>query len=168
MMQQYEPVSLQEAHYRDMAWMYFTGANYITDRESLKGSGYIDLKMRHWSLGLRIVEFKVWRNASRTDVVKQLLDYLTDFEKEGYIFMVENTVKSVVDDYKTIVEDPETGIIGEVTTIKSEQQGTYVYYRSEHEHQGKTKTLYHFILPINHYIKKAQARAEQAQTKSHQ
>jgi hypothetical protein len=136
-----------EDPYRNWIWHWFKKHGYQAERETLKGSGHIDLKVIHPSIGTKVIEFKGWWNDKKKDVIKQTCKYLTEFEDEAVIFIVNNTRKNIVDEYKAIVADPSIKLIGDFEEVQSIPNSDYRYYRTRHNFNGCEKTIYHFIFP---------------------
>ena len=134
-----------EDPYRNFIWIWFRTAGYQAERETLKGTGHIDLKINHPSTGSKVIEFKGWWNAKKKDVIQQTIKYLTEFEDEGYIFMINSTGRSIIDSYKKIVSDPATSVIDNLSAVIDERNSPYTYYVSSHDCNGVKKKIYHFI-----------------------
>lgn len=136
-----------ESAFRYWFQMAFIMAGYSAEPEPEKGNGRIDLKVSHPSMANKIIEFKGWWNNDKNNVVNQLRSYLTDFEQEGYVFMISNKKIAIEDDYKKLITAGEMKYIqGTWSEIIIEPSG-YTYYRSEHNFTRK-KTVFHFILSI--------------------
>jgi hypothetical protein len=136
-----------ESSFRYWFQMCFEMKGYIAEPEPQKGSGRIDLKVTHSTISNKIIEFKGWWNGDKKDIITQLYGYLTDFEGDGYIFMINNTRESIVDKYKEIIVPSEMKYIdGTWEEIQYKQTG-FSYYKSQHNFI-KTKTVYHFIFSL--------------------
>ena len=92
---------------------------------------------------VKVVEFKGWWNPKRKTVVQQTCKYLTDFEGDNYIFMINHGTKNIEAAYKLIVEAAATGY--KKNTWKVHKISSFVYFTSIHKHRAKDKTIYHFI-----------------------
>jgi hypothetical protein len=138
----------REDPYRNWIWRWFRKLDYQAERETLKGTGHIDLKIIHPSIGTKVIEFKGWWNDKRKQVIQQTCKYLTEFEEEAFIFIINSAGNSIVEEYKNIVESVDTGITEEFIEIISELNKNYKYYRSVHNYNGSRKIIYHFIFPI--------------------
>lgn len=122
-------------------------AGYNAEPEPEKGNGRIDLKVSHPSTANKIIEFKGWWNNDRRNVVNQLRGYLTDFEREGHVFMINNKRASIEEEYKEIIMAEEMSYTpGTWLEVVIEPSG-YLYLKSEHNFIRK-KTVYHFIISI--------------------
>jgi hypothetical protein len=132
-----------EAPYRNAMWRWFRQLKYKTEREALKGPGHIDLKVYTDDDELKVVEFKGWWNHKKKTVVQQTCNYLTDFEGDGYIFMINHTKTNIEEAYKLIVRDRATGY--KQNSWKPHKVAAFVYFTSIHKHRAKEKLIYHFI-----------------------
>lgn len=84
----------------------------IITAEEEKGVGKIDLKIVNKILGTKIIEFKGWWNQSKYNTVEQICNYLTEFEKVGYIFMINHLKnKDITSDYKKMIISNEINYI---------------------------------------------------------
>ena len=137
----------REDPYRNWVWSWFRKLEYQAERETLKGTGHIDLKVIHPSIGTKVIEFKGWWNDKRKEVIQQTCKYLTEFEEEAFTFIINHSGNSIIEEYKSIVENADTGIVGELTEVVSEPNKNYKYYRSTHNYNGSSKVIYHFIFP---------------------
>jgi len=107
---------------------------------------YMDLKVVRSGAPDRIIEFKGWWNADKIDAPQQLCSYLTDFEREGYIFMINDCKRKQIDhDYQAMVMRPAMNYI--TGSWRSQQHGytDFYFHRSCHQFEGKIKTINHFI-----------------------
>jgi hypothetical protein len=138
-----------EAEFRDWFITWFSARRYLAESESEKGNGRVDLKIQHPAIGKKIIEFKGWWNNQKHKAVEQLCNYLTEFEGDCYIFMINHTKQNIVEAYKSIITHPETGYIpGSWQLIPFLQTG-FSYYSTEHTTHGKTKRLYYFIFAVH-------------------
>jgi hypothetical protein len=136
-----------ESAFRYWFQMAFIMAGYIAEPEPEKGNGRIDLKVLHQSIANKIIEFKGWWNNDKRNVINQLESYLTDFEQDGYVFMINNKRTSIEKEYKEIIMAEEMNYIpGSWSEIRIEPSG-YMYFKSEHKFICK-KTVYHFIFSV--------------------
>lgn len=97
-------------------------------------------------------EFKLWYNDDKRQIVEQICSYLTDFNKYGFIIMI-NTCKQkkIEEKYENIVKQPEMKYQEE--TWMPIKYNDYYFYRSIHEFNA-IKEIYHFIINPNRIIKK--------------
>ena len=137
----------REDPYRNWIWRWFRNLNYQAERETLKGTGHIDLKVIHPSIGTNVIEFKGWWNDKRKQVIQQTCKYLTEFEEEAFIFIINDSGRNIIEEYRSIVENIDTGIIEEFSELSADIQKNYKYYRSIHYYNGSKKIIYHFIFP---------------------
>lgn len=131
--------------------------NYFTARypeatvtaEEEKGSGRIDLKISHKSFGDKIVEFKGWWNEDKKKSPEQISSYLTDFEKEGYVFMINHLEKKdITNDYKEFIIQPSMKYIPHSWQEHKFNNTDMNYYESKHQFSVKEKTIYHFVFNV--------------------
>lgn len=106
----------------------------------------MDLKFYHPGMPHKVIEFKGWWNFDKKDVAKQTVGYLTDFEGEGYIFMINHLpVTDIAGKYRDLLEKPEMAYEAGSWTAWPVDNSAYTYYSSRHRFGGQTKLLYHFI-----------------------
>lgn len=116
--------------------------------EEEQGDGYIDLRVIRRGSPDRVIEFKGWWNSDKLEAPEQLCRYLTDFESEGYIFMINHLKKTSIDEkYKTIVTSPAMCYIPD-SWVTYQRVKDLNFYASRHQFDGKEKTVYHFIFNI--------------------
>ena len=93
-----------------------------------------------------VIEFKGWWNPKRNMVVQQACKYLTDFEGDAYIFLINDKKTNIERDYKKIVEDRATGYLK--GTWASHKVSSFVYFTTKHKSGAKEKTIFHFIYNV--------------------
>lgn len=114
--------------------------------EEEKGDGRIDLKIADKKLGEKIIEFKGWWNHDKKNAAEQICSYLTDFEKDGYIFMINHLqTKEISNDYKALITQPSMRYIEGSWREHKHENTDLVYFESKHQFAVKEKTIYHFI-----------------------
>lgn len=96
--------------------------------------------------GAKTFEFKIWGRNDYKDVVTQLYNYLTDFENEGFVFMINKNKSSIDSMYIDNLKREETGYIDSSFKVKN-LEGFSIYI-SKHKIHTKIKTIYHFIFNI--------------------
>jgi hypothetical protein len=140
-------VSLLETDFRDIFYRTF-GLSYDIEisAEALSRVGRTDLQIESHKFGTKTFEFKIWGSNDYKNVVKQIYEYLTDFEKEGYIFMVNKNIGTIKDEYEANLKRNEMGYI--VDSFETLMIGSFEFYKSKHKISVETKTLYHFIYNI--------------------
>ncbi len=130
--------------------------NYeCSDNEVEKGNKRIDLKLEDSNkLPHRIIiEFKGWWNRDKYDVVEQCLSYMTDFENNAVVFMINHLESNINKKYKEkVVLKSKSYTVDSWAEIKYKQTG-YTYFKSQHVINDRTKTLYHFIVSPKIYCK---------------
>ena len=139
---------LDESPFRYCFVTWLTAKGYTTESESAKGFGRIDLKVQHPSIGKKIVEFKGWWNTDKPGITGQVQSYLTDFEGEGFIFMINNRKTDITDKYRQMITKPETGYIHNSWENLPFTPTDFVYFKSIHRIGTKEKALYHFIYSV--------------------
>lgn len=122
----------------------------LVTAEEEKGDGRIDLKVSHKSFGDKIIEFKGWWNQDKKSSAKQVCGYLTDFENDGYIFMINHLErKEIVADYKALVTDSSMNYIADSWREHRYENTNMIYYQSKHIFSVKEKTVFHFVFNVN-------------------
>jgi hypothetical protein len=136
-----------EHEFRNWFTPWFESKYASVSAEPEKGNGRIDLKIEDPTVGTKIVEFKGWWNNDKKNLINQLTDYLTEFDSEGYIFMINHLKnKNIVERYKEIIMSPETKCLSwdELPYLET----GYKYYVSRHAF-GQEKTIYHVIYGVH-------------------
>jgi len=119
----------------------------IVTAEEQQGSGYMDLRITRMGSMDKIIEFKGWWNWDKVDTPQQICTYLTDFEKEGYVVIINHLKRTEIDEkYKNIVTGPNMNYVVDSWTPYRYQQTEVHFYQSRHQFDGKKKIIYHFIL----------------------
>ncbi len=121
----------------------------VISAEEQKGNGRIDLKLTQKPFGVKIVEFKGWWNYSKKKTPEQLCSYLTDFEKEGYIFMINHLPEDILDAYKVLVTHDSMKYVSDSWKEHKVENADISYYESRHKFSVKEKTIYHFIFNVH-------------------
>ena len=137
-----------EAPFRDWFNDWFSGRKYRAEVEAPKGNGRIDLRVCNTECGEKIIEFKGWWNENRKDVVKQVNNYLTEFEGDAYIFMINHLKSPIIDKYKIMLCKNIYGYVEDTWQAITFGTTDYLYYSSIHKIGNKSKTVYHFIFTI--------------------
>jgi len=102
---EYEIVSItnsgkrNEDNYRDYFKNFLEGADFICIPEQKHQRNYIDLKVRDKSDNVFKMEFKIWSNPDTKEVVKQIRKYLSQFDKVGFIFIINSNESSIIEKY---------------------------------------------------------------------
>lgn len=135
-----------EAPFRDWFSTWFEARGYKMVREALIGNKRIDLKISHTSIWKKIIEFKGWWwESNRKTVIQQTLNYLTEFEGEGYIFIINHKKENIVEQYKVIITEQETEYKADSWEEFPFGTSAFLYYRTVHLKNGKPKEIYHLI-----------------------
>ncbi len=136
----------KEQPFRDWFSTCFKMAGYNIQRESLKGNGKIDLKVEHNATGKKIIEFKGWWNRKNNKkVIEQTCKYLTQFEDDGYIFMINPSMDDITEKYKSLVTSPQTGYLSGSWDPVFHNNTSFVTYRSFHKFGSNRKEIHHII-----------------------
>lgn len=138
----------KEAAFRNWFLDFFTARypNNITTAEEEKGKGRIDLKIHSKENGDKIIEFKGWWNQTKTKTVEQVCSYLTDFETDGYIVMINhNKNKDISEEYKQIILNDNSGFAQNSWEQHKIKNTDLYYFKSTHKYRIKEKIIYHFI-----------------------
>lgn len=140
---------LLEAPFQYYFKTFFASIYDSVEAEPQKGNGRIDLKIRDKTIGIKIVEFKGWWHSSKNTIVEQICNYLTDFEKEGYIFIINNNkTKNIINDYKDLITVKETNYITDSWESIIFNKSNFEYFFSRHRLLNKEKIIYHFIFNV--------------------
>jgi hypothetical protein len=117
------------------------------EAEPEKSNGRIDLKIQDKKLNSSvIIEFKGWWNKDKYNITQQTLGYLTDFEKEGFVFMINhNKKKNIDEEYKSKIIVPQSHYIENSWKEIKYKETDFTFYISEHRFNKKIKILNHFI-----------------------
>jgi hypothetical protein len=130
----------------------FFAARYpdaIVTVEEQQGKGHMDLRIVTIGSPDKIVEFKGWWNSHKANTAAQICNYLTDFEKDGYVVMINHLKTTpIVDGYKAIITNPAMNYIPNSWVAHQFGQTDVYFYQSKHRFDGKEKTLYHFLLNV--------------------
>lgn len=135
---------LLEADFRNIIYYKFGSIQDFTiSAEALSRVGRTDLQLESNKFGTKTFEFKIWGSNDYKDVVKQIYEYLTDFEDSGFIFMVNKNKKSIDDDYIKNLKSNDMGYIS--NSLQKKEMNNYNIFISKHKIHVKEKTIYHFI-----------------------
>ncbi len=136
-----------EAQFRNWFKTYFVGKYSYVNAESEKGNGRIDLKIEDPKIDTKIIEFKGWWNNDKKQVVSQISSYLTDFESDGYIIIINDKRKNVENEYFEIIKSDSIRYVQDTYQVRNINSG-YKYFISKHSDNIRTKKLYHFIINV--------------------
>lgn len=138
-----------EALFRDWFKTFFAAKYNSVNSEPEKGNGRIDLKIQDIIIGTIIIEFKGWWNTDKKYVTKQIMSYLTDFEINGYIIMINHCKKkNIAENYISLIKTKELGYIDNSFEEKNYRDTGFKYYITKHYDEIRTKTLNHFIINV--------------------
>lgn len=135
-----------ESLFRDILSFYLKGAGYKTIAESKKGANRIDLKILKNSDVFKI-EFKGWWNNDKKDIVNQINQYLTDFDNDGFVFMVNDKQKNIKNEYFELIANDISHYVK--NSLKKEFIDNFeVYCTTHYSTDSHEKKLYHFVFNI--------------------
>lgn len=103
----------------------------------------------------KVIEFKGWWNNDKKLIINQICSYLTEFESEGFIFMINDKHLDITKKYKEMIQSPAMNFIENSWTEISVEPSGYSYFISKHNISRKGKTIYHFIFPIHQITNEA-------------
>ncbi len=139
-----------EGAFRDWFDTYFGGSGFSTSAvEVAHGRKRIDLVIYGKGGRARVIEFKGWWNRDSKNVIDQIIQYLTDFEGDGYIFLVNHLKRDIVQSYSSMVKNEESGYQPGSWSTKRYLDTDFRYYVSKHKKHNRMKTIYHFIYRIH-------------------
>ncbi|MBI0400402.1 hypothetical protein [Cyclobacterium marinum] len=136
-----------EAQFRNWFKTYFVGKYSYVNAEPEKGSGRIDLKIEDPKINTKIIEFKGWWNNDKKQIVSQISSYLTDFESDGYIIIINDKRKNVENEYFEKIKSDSIKYVKGTYQVCHSSSG-YKYFISQHFDNIRTKMLYHFIINV--------------------
>ena len=135
---------LLEADFRNIIYYNFgLSLDITTSAEALSRIGRTNLQLESNKFGTKTFEFKIWGSNDYKDVVKQIYEYLTDFEDVGFIFMVNKNKKSIDDEYIKNLQSSDMGYIS--NSLEKKDLHGYTIFISRHKIYVKEKRIYHFI-----------------------
>lgn len=136
----------REHLFRDWFSTWFYARRYETNSEPIKGKGHIDLRLTHSDVGLKIIEFKGWWNQDKKQIIHQLYKYLTQFEGDAYIVMINYTHRNIITSYKKLITTRENGYIPRSWKQIKYRRTSFTYFRTLHNLGPHSKNVYHFII----------------------
>jgi hypothetical protein len=140
-----------ELEFRDWFIPWFRAKYDYANSETEKGNLRVDLKIEDNIIGKKIIEFKGWWNPDKREIIDQLTNYMTEFDRTGYIFMINNLSKgkrgSIAKKYEALISNPVMNF--KTWTEIPHKKTDYKYYRSTHRYFGSDKEIYHFIFRLN-------------------
>lgn len=137
-----------EAPFRNWFKTFFSSKFEIVNAEPEKGNGRIDLKIEDSSIGTKIIEFKGWWNFDKKEIVNQIISYMTDFETDGYVIIINNTRKKIENDYFELIKSESVRYLENSFQEIILQNSDFRYFISTHKDDLKAKRIYHFIFNI--------------------
>lgn len=98
-------IALQEESFRDSIGLFFS-AIFGDSSEEWRKEGRTDLIIKMNDNGQKIIEFKIWGRNDYKEVVQQITErYLTEFDSDGYIIMVNGNKNLITDKYIEYITD---------------------------------------------------------------
>ncbi len=144
-----QKIKKDEFLFRDWFKTYFSVKYQTVNAESEKGNGRIDLKIQDKNVGTKIIEFKGWWNDDKKNVTTQIINYLTDFENDGYIIIINhNKRKNISKDYLKLIETEEMGYVKNSLIREKFTNTDFEYFTTYHSDKIRTKSISHFILNV--------------------
>ncbi|TXJ28086.1 MAG: hypothetical protein E6Q24_07095 [Chitinophagaceae bacterium] len=140
----------RETLFRDWFNTFLSGRfkDAIISAEEEKGNGCIDLKINYPGMGIYVIEFKGWWNYDKGQLPEQVCGYLTDFEKSGYVFMINHCKeKDIAEEYKKLIISSAQYIVNSWVERKIDNTD-YSYYVSRHKYGPKEKEIIHFLFNV--------------------
>jgi len=139
-----------ESQFRDYFQTWFKSVYGNVVPECRKGNDRIDLVIEHHSFGKKKIEFKGWWNNDKKDLPQQLYKYLTDFESEGFVFMINHLKETdVTEKYKKMVLAETLQFVPNSWETHKYKNTGFTYFSSRHKFGNKEKTIFHFIYRLH-------------------
>lgn len=139
-------VALQEENFRDTIGFFFSAVFDVSSEEWRK-EGRTDLIIKMNDNGQRIIEFKIWGRNDYKEVVQQITErYLTEFDSDGYIIMVNGNKNSITDKYIEYITDEKAGYID--NSLNKYTISNFDYYETRHKTAFSEYKIFHFIYNI--------------------
>ncbi len=139
-------IALQEENFRDTIGFFFSAVFDVSSEEWRK-EGRTDLIIKMNDNGQKIVEFKIWGRNDYKEVVQQVTErYLTEFDSDGYIIMVNGNKNSITDKYIEYITDEEAGYID--NSLNKYTVSNFDYYETRHKTAFSEYKIFHFIYNI--------------------
>lgn len=136
-----------EAQFRNWFKTYFSSKYASVNAEPEKGNGRIDLKIEDSKVNTKIIEFKGWWNNDKKQVISQISNYLTDFESDGFIIIINDKKKNIEKEYFEIIKSDSIKYEQNTYQVRK-TESDYKYFISHHYDNIRTKKLYHFIINV--------------------
>jgi len=136
-----------EGGFRDFFQVILEAKGYTTEAEPQTSVWKIDLKVMHPKLTTKIVEFKGWWNDDKKNIINQLHRYLTEFDDEGYVFIINHTSRNIIDKFKDIVCNVKMNYVADSWEEIRYRNSGFSYYQSKHQ-STRLKIIYHFIFSV--------------------
>lgn len=138
---------LNEHEFRNYFISWFKAGHFSAAAEIEKGNGRIDLKVEHPAFGTNVIEFKGWWNHGKKHVIDQVKKYITEFDQEAVIFMIDHLKdKDIADEYRSMFTEGENNKC-DWRELRYIDTG-FRYFASDHFFPQK-KTIYHLIYRVH-------------------
>jgi hypothetical protein len=124
----------------------FPDAVVVAEEEM--GNGYMDLTFYQPLLSRKVIEFKGWWNYDKKDIAFQVSKYLTDFEHEGYIVMINDRGKDIIPLYKSLLLNENMNFAPDSWSEHPVANGGFIYFSSVHQFGTTPKKIYHIIFNV--------------------
>lgn len=139
-------IALQEENFRDTIGFFFS-ATYDVSSEEWRKDGRTDLVIKMNNNEQKIIEFKIWGRNDYKEVVQQITErYLTEFDSDGYIIMVNGNKKSITDKYIDYITDEKARYID--NSLNEYTISNFSFYKTRHKTVFNEYKIYHFIYNI--------------------
>lgn len=137
-----------EAPFRNWFKTFFSSKYETVNAEPEKGNGRIDLKIEDPTIGTKIIEFKGWWNSDKKEIVNQIISYMTDFETDGYVIIINNTRRKIENNYFELIKSESVRYLENSFQEIILQNSDFRYFISTHTDEIRVKRLYHFIFNV--------------------
>lgn len=139
-------IALKEENFRDSIGLFFS-AIFGDSSEEWRKEGRTDLIIKMNDNGQKIIEFKIWGRNDYKEVVQQVTErYLTEFDSDGYIIMVNGNKNTITDKYIEYITDEKTGYIDD--SLNKYTINNFDYYETRHKTAFSEYRIFHFIYNI--------------------
>ena len=141
-----QPTILVHCFLYSFVGFFFSAIFYVSSEEWRK-EGRTDLIIKMNDNGQKIIEFKIWGRNDYKEVVQQVTErYLTEFDSDGYIIMVNGNKKSIKDKYIEYITNENAGYID--NSLNYYTISNFEYYETRHRTAFSEYRIYHFIYNI--------------------
>lgn len=139
-------IALQEEDFRDTIGFFFS-AIFDVSSEEWRKEGRTDLIIKMNDNGQKIIEFKIWGRNDYKEVVQQVTErYLTEFDSDGYIIMINGNKNLITDKYIEYITNEKAGYID--NSLNKHTISNFDYYETRQKTAFSEYKIYHFIYNI--------------------